>query len=151
MKLSLLPIALLLSALSAQAQLIARVELKQPIAGICDNNNIYALFGGFKGQVPPVPPLTREELLARLNSELSFLKANPKFKGKFSINFFINCKGEVVQCEIGISSKEPELDAQVLKIFKELTQWKAGKLDGKEVDASEIFSYKIKKGQVLKP
>ena len=48
-----------------------------------------------------------------------------------------------------VKTKSKELDQQILKIFQTFKEWKAGTLDGKAVDSRQLFSYKIKKGQLI--
>ena len=138
---------LALTTIQASAQFVAKLELKEPIEGICDMDEVYALFPTFKGQKEAVCPLTKEQILERLNSEVTFLKDNPKYKDKGMINIIINCKGEVVKCKIDNKTKSPELDKQIEAVFNSLGEWKPGKLDGKEVDSSQLFSFRIKKGK----
>ena len=45
-------------------------------------------------------------------------------------------------------TKNPELDKQIEAVFNSLGEWKAGKLNGKEVDSSILYSFKIKKGEI---
>lgn len=133
--------------LSASAQFIARLEVKEDIPGICDKKEVYALFPGFKGQEEAVCPITKDQILEKLNSEVAFLKDNAKYKDKGMMGLIINCKGEVVQCKIDNKTKSAELDKQIEAIFNSLGSWKAGKLDGKEVDTSKLYSFKIKSGK----
>ena len=133
--------------LSASAQFVAKLELKEDIAGICDKNEVYALFPGFKGQVAAVCPVTKEEILKRLNTEVTFLKEHPKYKDKGMMGMIINCKGEVVQCKMDNKTKNPELDKQIEAVFNSLGSWKPGTLNGTEVDTSQLFSFKIKNGK----
>jgi hypothetical protein len=135
--------------LTASAQLVARMEMKEHVSGICNDQEVYGLFPNFKGQVESVCPISKEELVKRLNTEVVYLKENPKCKDKGMVDFLINCKGEVVQCRIGNRTKSPELDQQVLAVFKSLNKkWTAGTLDGKEVDSSILYAFKIKKGKI---
>ena len=87
--------------------------------------------------------------MKRLNAEVKFLKSNPKFKGKGIVGIIINCKGKVVQCRMDNKTKSKELDDQIVAVFNSFGEWKAGTLNGKEVDSSELFSFKIKKGQIV--
>lgn len=134
--------------LKGNAQLLATVEMKQPVEGICNNKEVYALYGGFKGQIEPKCSVSKEEIQKMLNEKVSFLKSNPKFKGKGMVGVFINCKGEPINWEISVATKNNELDQQILEVFKTLQTWTAGKLDGKNVDSRELFSYKIKSGSI---
>ena len=64
------------------------------------------------------------------------------------IGIVINCKREVVKCKMDNKTKDSELDKQIEAVFNSLGNWKAGKLDGKEVDSSRLFSFKIKNGKI---
>jgi len=133
--------------LTASAQFVARMEVKEDIPGICDKNEVYALFPSLKGQVEAVCPLSKDEILQKLNADVSFLKDNPHYKGNGMIGLVINCKGEVVQCKMDNKTKIIELDKQIEAVFNSLGSWQAGKLNGKEVDTSRLFSFKIKNGK----
>ncbi|MFI5204948.1 MAG: hypothetical protein ACHQF2_10670, partial [Flavobacteriales bacterium] len=136
-----------LNGLMASAQFVAKLEVIEDIPGICDKNEVYAMFPSFKGQEEAVCPITKDEILKRLNEEVTFLKDNPKYKDKGMMGLIINCKGEVVQCKMDNKTKSAELDKQIEAVFNSLGIWKAGKLDGKEVDTSRLFSFSIKKGK----
>jgi hypothetical protein len=129
------------------AQFVARMEVKEPIEGLCDVNEVYALLP-FQGQEEAVCSLTKEQILDRLNNEIQFLKDNPKYDDKGMMGVVINCKGEVVQCKMDNKTKSPELDKQMEAVFNSLGSWKAGKLNNKEVDSSKLFAFKIKNGKV---
>ena len=131
---------------SSSAQFIARVEMKEAIPGICNKDEVYALFNSFRGQGEPVCPITKEEILKRLNAEVSFLKDKPKYKDKGMVGLIINCKAEVIQCKMDGKTKSTELDKQIEAVFNSLGVWKEGRLNGAAVDASVLFSFKIKKG-----
>ncbi|MEN7548779.1 hypothetical protein AAG747_12735 [Rapidithrix thailandica] len=148
MKKVIFAIAISFMSLHASAQFVAKMEVKEPVKGICDINEVYSLFPMFKGQVEAVCPKSKDEILKHLNTEVQFLKENPKYKDKGMIGLIINCKGEVVQCKMDNKTKSPELDRQIEAVFNSLGAWKAGKLNGKEVDTSRLFSFKIKKGVI---
>lgn len=133
---------------TASAQFVAKLEMKEAILGIYDKNEVYALFPSLDGQEEAVCPLTKEEILIRLNSEVQFLKDNPKYKDKGMIGLIINCNGEIIQCEMDNETRTPELDRQIEAVFNSLGIWKSGKLDGKNVDSSILFSFTIKKGVI---
>ncbi|NOS92844.1 MAG: hypothetical protein HOP30_13045 [Cyclobacteriaceae bacterium] len=142
-------LALVLIPALSSAQFVAKMEIKEPIEGLCDPKDVYALLPMFQGQEEATCPGTREDILARLNEEVQFLKDNPKFNGKGMIGLIINCKGQVLQCKMDNKTKSEELDKQIEKVFNSLGEWKAGKLNGKDVDSSKLFSFKIKKGQFV--
>lgn len=149
MKTIILTTAIIILGLRVHGQLIATVEMKEPVEGICNNKQVYALFGGFKGQVEPKCSLTKEEIQNLLNEKITFLKVNPKFKGKGMVGVFINCKGEPLNWEISVKTNNDELDQQIIDIFKTLKNWTPGKLDENSVDSRELISYKIKKGLII--
>lgn len=136
-------------ALNSEAQLIARVEMKENIDGICNQNEVYSLYGGFDGQIEPKCSLSKQNMEDILNERLLFLKENPKFKSKGMVGVYINCEGRVLQWDVSVKTKSAELDKQILEIFQTFNDWTVGKLNGKGVDTRDLFSYEIKKG-VLK-
>ena len=129
------------------AQFVAKMEVKEPIEGLCDKNEVYALFP-IQGQEEAVSPLTKQQILEKLNNEIQFLKDNPEFDGNGMIGLIINCRGDVVQCKMDNKTKSPELDKQMEAVFSSLGSWKAGKLNSKEVDSSRLFAFKIKNGKI---
>lgn len=135
--------------LNLNAQFVATVEIKEPIEGICNDKEVYALFPMLDGQVEAVCPLTDDEIVKRLNAEVQFLKDNPKFKGEGMVSVMINCKGEVVQCKIDNETSSSELDEQIVAVFKTINEgWKAGKLNKKSVDSMLLYSFTVKKGVI---
>ena len=128
-------------------QFVAKMEIKEPIEGLCNDNEVYALLPMLGGQEEAVCPVPKEKILERLNSEVAFIKDNPKYSDKGMIGLIINCNGEVVQCKMDNKTKNTELDKQIELVFNSLGEWKAGKLNNKKVDSSKLFSFKIKKGQ----
>lgn len=132
--------------LAASAQLVATLQLTEDVPGICDKENVYALFPGFEGQVEAVCPMTEDQIVQKLNAEVAFLKENPKYKDKGMMGLLINCNGEVVQCQMDNKTKSPELDKQIEAVFNSLGEWKAGTYKGIEVDTSLLYSFTIKKG-----
>lgn len=141
---------LLVSSLPSFSQFVARMEIKEPIEGICDDKNVYALFPTLKGQEQASCGLTDQEMIDQLNEKISFLKSNPKYKDKGMVSFLINCEGKVVQCEMDNSTKSEILDQELEDFFKTLTDWKVGKLDGNPVDSVVLFSFEIKRGKFVR-
>ncbi|MFM9984679.1 MAG: energy transducer TonB [Flavobacteriales bacterium] len=148
MKNILLQIVFVLISVIGNAQFIAKAEIKEDIEGLCDKDNVYALLP-FAGQVEASCGLSDLDIQNKLNEEVQFLKDNPKFKGKGMVQIIVNCKGEVVSCKMDNKTKDPELDKQILDVFKKLVNWKAGTLDGKAVDSVLLFSFEIKKGKFV--
>lgn len=149
MKKILITLAICFAGIASSAQFVAKMQVKEPIEGICDASEVYALFPMLDGQKEAVCPVSEKEIVDRLNAEVQFLKDNPKHNDKGMMGLIINCKGEVVQCKMDNKTKSTELDKQIEAIFNSLGEWKPGKLNGKEVDSSLLYSFKIKKGKVV--
>lgn len=132
---------------SCAGQFLARMELKEPISGLCDSRNVYVMFPSFKGQTEAVCPVAEEVIAKRLNAEIQFLRDNPGYDDKGMIGLVINCKGEVVQCRMDNKTSSPELDKQIEAVFNSLGEWMPGKLKRKSVDTSRLFSFEIKDGE----
>ncbi len=133
---------------AASAQFVATLELKEDIPGICNKKEVYALFPSLKGQKEAVCVMSKDDLLKKLNAEVKFIIDNPKHKDEGMVNIILNCAGEVVKCEIDNKTKAPELDKQVVAVFKTLTFSAPGKLNGMNVDSSLLYSFKVKKGKI---
>jgi hypothetical protein len=148
MKRTLLFLAVSAVYLSATAQFVATMEVKEPIPGLCNDKEVYALFPSLKGQEEAICPISKEEIAKRVNEEVKFLKDNPRYKDSGMMGLVINCKGVVVQCKMDNNTKSAELDKQIETVFNSLGTWKAAKLGGREVDSSRLFSFTIKKGVI---
>lgn len=135
---------------SSMNSMVARMEVKEPIEGVCDNANVIAVlpFPG-NGQVAAQAPKTEEEITQELNAKVSFLKDKPGYEDKGMVNLIVNCKGELVKCEIDNKTKSPELDDQIVAVFAEMKIWTAGKVDNKPVDTVVLYSFEIKNGKVI--
>ena len=130
------------------AQFAARMQIKEPIPGICDEKNVYVVFTMFKSQEEAKCPVSKKEITGRLNSEVTFLKDSSNFTDKGMVNLIINCKGELVKCEMDNKTKSVELDKQIVAVFNSLGKWKAGKINGEKVDTSRLWSFEIKNGVI---
>lgn len=139
---------LILNSFSVTAQFTAEIQLESPVEGICNMKHVYSLFPSFDDQDEAIPPISEKQILSLLNS-MEFLKEHPKYKGKGMVSLLINCKGEVVQCEMDTKTKNQELDKEILIVFNSLGKWTAGKLNNENVDSSLLYSFRIKKGIVL--
>ena len=134
--------------LLSYSQMVAKVEIKEKIDGICDVKNVYSLFPMFGDQKEAICSVPDSIIEERLNKEVEFLKDKPKYNDKGMVSIIINCKGEVVQCKIDNETKSPILDEQVVNVFKTLTSWKPGKLNDKDVDSMRLWSFEVKKGKI---
>ncbi|GAB5558136.1 MAG: hypothetical protein SchgKO_23490 [Schleiferiaceae bacterium] len=131
------------------SSMVATTQLKEPVEGVCDMEHVYHLMPFFgEDQVEAVPNLTEEQLQEKLNAEVSFLKDHPGHEDKGMIFILVNCKGEMVQVKMDNETQSPELDAQIVAVFEQLTDWKAGTLGGKSVDTSLLFSFTIEDGKI---
>ena len=132
--------------------MVARMEVKEPIKGVCDNANVIAIlpFPG-NGQVEAQAPKTKGEITVELNSKVSFLKDKPDYEDKGMVNLIVNCKGELVRCEIDNKTKSLELDSQIVAVFAELKIWTAGKINNNFVDTAVSYSFSIKNGKITLP
>jgi hypothetical protein len=137
---------------SSMYNMVARMEVKEPIPGVCDNANVIAIlpFPG-NGQMKARAPKTNEEITQELNSKVSFLKDKPDYEDKGMVHLIINCKGELVKCETDNKTKSPELDSQIVAVFAELKMWTAGKINHHSVDTSVLYSFTIKNGKIILP
>ncbi len=130
--------------------MVARMEVKEPIEGVCDNSNVIAILPiPGNGQVRAQAPKTLEEITLELNSKVSFLKDKSNYEDKGMVNLIINCNGELVRCVIDNKTKSLELDSQIVAVFAELKTWTAGKINNKSVDTSVLYSFTIKNGKII--
>jgi hypothetical protein len=141
-------ITLLLFTTQLQAQMVATVQMKKKIEGICDKKAVYSLFPSFGDQVKAKCPKTKDEIAELINDKVQYLKDNTKFsKKKCMLNTYVSCEGKMVSAQIDHSTGEDDLDAALIKVFSELGEWTAGKLNGKQVDSLNLWSFHFKNGQ----
>lgn len=147
MKPIVLTLCTMILCVTTSAQFVAKMEIKEPIPGLCNEKEVYAMLP-IKGQEEAQCPVTKDQILERLNIEVQYLKDHPKYDDKGMIGLIISCKGLVVKCEMDNKTKTPELDKQIEDVFNSLGNWTSGKLNGKEVDTARLFSFKIKDGKI---
>lgn len=147
-KISLLLLFIQLSMFSV-AQFVARADIKENIEGLCDKKNVYALLGMLGDQKEAVCSVKESEIEKMLNDSVQYIKDKPDYNDKGMVSLIINCKGEVVQCKIDNKTKSPLLDDQVVNVFRTLTSWTAGKLNGKKVDSIKLWSFEISDGKLI--
>ncbi len=134
--------------INLNAQFIAKVEVKEHVEGICNEKEVYSLFPMFGDQKQAVCPVDEKEIARRLDSAVTFLKENPKHNDKGMVGIWVNCKGEVVKCEMDNKTKNANLDSHIVAVFNALGKWEAGLLNGKPVDSLRLYSFEIKKGKL---
>ena len=132
---------------SPLGNMVAKMQVDEPIEGVCNNDAVYVLFSAFgDGQIPSKCSLSDEEINTKVNAEVTFLTENPGHSDEGMMGLIINCKGEVVKCEINNKTQSEELDKQIEAAFRQLTNWQVGTLHGNPVDNSVLMSFKIKNG-----
>lgn len=125
------------------------MDLKEPIEGLCDYKNVIAVLPlSGNGQVDAQAPKTEEALTQEINSQVAFLKENPTHNDKGMVNLLVNCKGELIRCEMDNETKSTVLDAQLVAIFATMKKWTAGSLKGKPVDTVVLYSFTIENGKI---
>lgn len=134
---------------SSMSNMIATMQVDEPIPGVCDNSKVIAIlpFPG-NGQVKAQAPLSNEELSERLNAEVDFLKGKNDYNDKGMVNLIVNCEGKMVRCQIDNNTQSPELDQQIVDVFSKMVEWKAGTVNGKSVDTSVLYRFEITNGVI---
>lgn len=145
----LLLLLLTLSPLALSAQVVAKMQIDHNIPGLCYENEVYVLLPGFSGQVQAVCPVSKNQILEKLNNEVKFIKDNPKHNDKGMVSIVTNCDGKVVECQMDTHTKNKDLDAQVLAVFSNLGKWEPGKINGKRVDSITLYSFRVKSGKII--
>ena len=130
---------------AAAQSMVMKMQMKAPIPNIC-GKDVYVMM--FDGQEEPVPPLSKRDIEKKLETNILFLKDKPTFKDRGTVNIVVNCKGDVVQCQIDTKTKSEVLDQQIVAVFQSLGRWNPGKLDGKKVDASKPWSFVVNNGKI---
>jgi poly(A) polymerase Pap1 len=129
--------------------MIARMEVKEPIEGVCDQQNVLVLMSFFGAyQVEAKSPMTKAQITQELQEKVDFLKNNSEYNDKGMVNLIINCKGDLVQCKIDNKTKNPELDNQIVAVFSGLKKWTPGTYSGKPVDSVLLYSFVIENGKI---
>jgi hypothetical protein len=130
------------------AGMVARMQVNEPIEGVCDNSNVIAIlpFPG-NGQVKAKAPKKDDEIITELNSRVTYLKDKATYEDKGMVSMIVNCKGEMVRCEIDNKTKSPELDNQIVAVLSEMKAWTAGTINGKAYDTVVLYSFTIKNGK----
>jgi hypothetical protein len=146
---TLLIIILGISFNSLFAQLQTKLDIKESIEGICNEKEVYALFPYLEAaQVLAESPISKSEILKTLNSKVDFLSENKKFKSEGIVSIIINCKGEVVSCEVSKKTTSPKLDNEIERVFNNLGDWKNATYKNKAVDSYQLFYFKVKRGKI---
>lgn len=134
---------------SSLGDMVAYMQVDDPIPGVCDNTKVIAIlpFSG-NGQIEALAPLSDAEIIEKLNTEVDFLKDHPDHKDEGMVHLIVNCKGEMVRCEIDNKTQSPELDKQIVAVFAKMLDWEAGSINGEALDTIVLYSFKINKGVI---
>ncbi len=126
---------------------VARMEVKEPIQGVCDNSNVIVILPfPNNGQEKAQCPKSKEDLIKELNDKAEYLKSNPNYNDSASLTVIINCEGDMVRCQLDRKTQKPEIDQQIISVFQNLKKWVPGKINKKPIDTVELYSIKIKNG-----
>jgi len=135
--------------MNSMNNIIARMEVKEPIQGVCNNAYVIAILPlPGNGQISAKASKSDEEITLALNSKVSFLKDKTDYEDKGMVSLIINCKGELVRCEIDNKTKSPELDNQIVAVFAEMKMWTPGKINNSPVDTVVLYSFTILNGKI---
>lgn len=110
---------------------------------VCNANSVYFLM---ERKARPIEPVDSIEM--RINKVVLFAKNNPSFEGKSSIQFAVNCNGEIGGgFHLVTKSGNEDLDKELIEFFKTVKDWKAGKKNKrKTVDSWFMWRLEIKNG-----
>ncbi len=125
------------------------MEVKEPIEGVCNNDNVLVLMSFMDAkQVEAKNSVSKEKIAARIQETSTFLKDNPDFTGKGVVTCIINCKGELVQVSMSNKSESEKLDEEVMAIFEEQKQWTPGTYYGTPVDNVQLIRFEVENGVI---
>ena len=137
------------STIPINAQFVATVQMTEHVEGICDSTQVFHLWNTFDGQKQATCTVSDAAIQARLNSGVTYLKDNPKFKlpKGASVSTWVNCEGALVK--VKMESKKAAFNEQVEAVFRDLGEWTAGRTGGKNVDSVRLWGITIYKGYIL--
>ncbi len=133
---------------ASYGQYVSTIDIGGEVEGSCDQSKIYSYYANFSGNHSAKTSFSQDEILKRLNAEVTFIKDNPKHKDKGTLALVVNCKGELIICEMDDATKSIELDAQIKKVFNSLGVWKPAQLRGEQVDSCIFYNFRVKKGKI---
>lgn len=111
---------------------------------VCKPNTVYFLM---TDKAKPIEPI--DSIEARINQTIKFVKENPSFESKPSVQLAINCNGEIGGgFHNVIKSGNDGLDKELIEFFKTVTAWKPGKRKKKPVDSWYMWRMEIKSGYI---
>lgn len=112
---------------------------------VCNPNNVYFLM---ERRARPVESIDAIEV--RLNQIVTFAKNNPDFIGKSSIQFAVNCNGQLGGgFHVVMETGNVDFDKKLVDFFKTIEIWTAGKKNKKKtVDSWYMWRLEIKDGMI---
>jgi hypothetical protein len=111
---------------------------------VCKPNNVYFLI---EKKARPIELIDSIEV--KLNRAVLIAKNKPSFESKSTIQFAVNCNGEVGGgFHVVIKSGDENLDRELIDFFKTITNWKPGMLKKKTVDSWYMWRLEIKDGYI---
>ncbi len=112
---------------------------------VCKSNQVYFLM---QRKAQPLEPM--DSIENRLNEIVNFAKANPGFEAKCAIQLAVNCKGEIGGgFHVVTKSGNEDLDNELIKFFKTVKNWKAGRKNKKKtVDSWYMWRLEIKNSYI---
>ncbi|MES2628123.1 MAG: hypothetical protein V4616_04055 [Bacteroidota bacterium] len=146
---ALLFISVLFSGFTAHAQVVSKMEISEPVQGLCNNKEVYALVSSAGNQQSAVSPMKPEDISSKLNSTLLFIKEHPKHTDKGSVNVLINCEGKVVRVTMEQKTSSPDLDQQIIAFFSGMGDWQPGMYNSNKVDSYKVYTFTIRNGKFL--
>lgn len=124
-------------------QMVMTAEGVNP-ENICKPNTVYFLM---ENKARPIEPI--DSIQIKLNEAVKFAKENPSFESKSSIQFAVNCNGEIGGgFHVVTKSGNEDLDNELINFFKTIKDWKAGKIKKKSVDSWYMWRLEIKNGNI---
>jgi len=135
--------------LGGMNDMVATMQVDEPIEGVCNNDRVIAILPlEGNGQLEADPGVSDREIENMLNEQVSFLNNQADYEDKGMVSIIVNCKGEMVRCEIDNETKNEELDKQIVAVFAKLNNWKAGSIRGESIDTVVLYSFTIEGGKI---
>lgn len=128
--------------------MVAVMEVKEPIEGLCNQNEVYALMSFFdKGQIKSEMQISEPDFLNLVETNLRQL-VDQTTNYETTANVIVNCKGKLVQAKPSKPGDMPNLDEAFAETVSKIEKWSIGTLNGQPVDNSLFVSIKIEEGVI---
>lgn len=136
-------IVLFLLSLNSFGQMIMSADGVNP-ENVCKPGEVYFLM---EKKAKPIESM--DSIKVKINREVKFAEQNPTFESNISIQFAVNCKGEVGGgFHIVKKSGNENLDNELIEFFKTIKLWNPGKIKKKDVDSWYMWRIEIKNGTI---